>query len=569
MLVDEVLDFLKCRLPVKRVLINALDDTSLKRAMEEKNIHDNEQYKNLKLSAQARQRVDWLIGINATRFYTLSARNQGYDGVLKVGRVKTPVLALVHERVREIANFQPQKYFKIQVSFEGAKFIATWISADKSERLLDLGVAREVEAKLKGQSATVAKIEGKTIEKKQPEGYSLSRLQIEAGARFGTSPDCVLEIAQKLYEKKLTTYPRSSSCYLPVSQLQDAEVILKHLTGAGDDKLARWAKGANPKIKSQIWDDTKIDAHHAIIPTMQAAKMDALSSEEKSLYFMIVQNYISQFYPEYQYGTMKARIECAGEIFETTGKIIKNLGWKTLYKEKEEEQAFRLNEGDTLNISEVKVVEKKTEPPPYYTQATIIEAMESIHRFAPKEDKTILKKTGGIGTEATRATVIKDLLDSGLLEEKTDKKKPYVVVTAQGEALLEVLDDKVKSAEFTASMESQLMDIEMGEKQIDALMEQTRAYLRSLKQTAFRPLSGTTLCPVCGQGVLQRKKGKQGYFWGCSRWPDCNSIFSDYNNAPFLEKCEKCGAYMRIRKGKKGDFRGCSGYPKCNAILPL
>ena len=296
LLVDEVLDFVGNTKPVKRILLNALDETSILRA--NANLRDNAEFFNLKQSALARSRADWLIGMNLSRAYTLAARLHGYDGlVLPIGRVKTPTLALVVRREREIKNFKPVDFFNIRATFIHAngEFVAQFKPSkkmldlpafDAEGRLIDKNFAVDLQKKFSAAPLDGKISSYKTTERKeaQPLPFSLSTLQVAAGKAFGYSPQEVLDAAQSLYEKKLTTYPRSDCEYLPTTQFADAQVILRHLTGTSNESLKKISSHANATIKSRAWNDKKISAHHAIILTRNPLTMGLSHGKMLKLY---------------------------------------------------------------------------------------------------------------------------------------------------------------------------------------------------------------------------------------------------------------------------------------------
>ena len=339
LLIDEVLDYLHCRKPVKRILLNALDEESIKKANAQ--LRENTEFLNLKKSALARARADWLIGMNLSRAYTLAARRAGKKEVLAIGRVKTPTLALVVRRERELQNFKPVDYFVIKALFahENGEFTATWKpqdtqkGLDSENRLLDEQIAKDLIAGFntrveQGRITAYQKAQKKEAQRLP---FSLSTLQVLAGKRFGYDPQLVLDTAQKLYERKLTTYPRSDCEYLPQSQYGDSKVILHNLLGCGENQLSVWAQKADVKIKSRAWNDKKITAHHAIIPTKVKVNLNVLAEVERNIYFLIAQAYIAQFYPVHIYDQTKITVEYMQEIFTASGRTVKQPGWKELY----------------------------------------------------------------------------------------------------------------------------------------------------------------------------------------------------------------------------------------------
>ncbi|MDF2929745.1 MAG: topB 2 [Anaerospora sp.] len=287
LLIDEVLDYLHNEKPVHRILLNALDEKSIKKAIS--TLRENQDFYNLKQSALARARADWLIGMNLSRAYTLAAQRAGHRTTLPVGRVKTPTLALVVRRERELAAFKPEEYFTVKADFkhDNGTFTAYWkpgeeqSGRDSEGRLTDGTVAKALLAKIKSVSSGQIVL-CETAEKKDAQRLplSLSSLQVIAGRKFGYDPQLVLDTAQTLYERKLTTYPRSDCDFLPESQHGDGAIILENLSDGSHTELAGWAAEADRTIKSRAWNDKKITAHHAIIPTVEKCNLAALNDAQ-------------------------------------------------------------------------------------------------------------------------------------------------------------------------------------------------------------------------------------------------------------------------------------------------
>ena len=307
LLVDEVLDFVGNKKPVQRILLNALDEKSIKQSL--KDLRDNDDFEGMKNAALGRSRADWLIGMNLSRAYTIRTRQVGYEGV-SIGRVMTPTMALVVCREEEISKFKPITHYALKANFANnfGEIPATWQMSDKvasldSEgRLLDKKVAENFLTRLNslvGTQGKIIRIEEKKKRENQRLPYSLSTLQIEAGKRYGYSPQTVLDAIQMLYEKKLTTYPRSDCEYLPENQFADSKEILGHLKDLPN--FNKLVKNADTSIYSRAWNDKKISAHHAIIPTRIKADFEKLNVVEQNLYEMVSQAYLAQFYPEHEY----------------------------------------------------------------------------------------------------------------------------------------------------------------------------------------------------------------------------------------------------------------------------
>lgn len=553
LLIDEVLDFVDNKKPVHRILVNALDEKSIKKALA--NQRDNKDFYTLKQSALGRARADWLVGMNLSRAFTLSARRAGHDGVFPIGRVKTPTLALVVRREREIEGFKPTDYFLIKVDFQhpNGMFTASWKAKDTQAgmdpegRLIDAAVA-ELLLNTIQQATTEARIVlCETSEKKEPQRlpFSLSALQVLAGKRYGYDPQAVLNGAQTLYEKKLTTYPRSDCDFLPESQWADAPAILNNLRTIDHTELSAWSEKANSSIKSRAWNDKKITAHHAIIPTEVPCKLTSLNELEQKLYFLIAQAYVAQFYPVHVYYQTRAEIEHAGEDFTATGRVITEMGWKALYsaepKEDEEDDSKTLpamKQNDTVQFIRATADKKTTKPLTRFTASTLLQAMKEIHKYVKNPElKKQLKDVSGIGTEATRATIIKELMERAFLKET----KKYLYPTDAAYILVDALPDELTFPDSTAVWELTFNQMVSGTVQLASFIEEQSRFITDLCVRASGArmkniTSNAPPCPRCKQGVLKLRSGKNGAFWGCSRYPDCRASCDDLGGQPQLKK---------------------------------
>ncbi len=560
LLIDEVLDFVGNKKPVKRILLNALDEKSIREA--NANLRDNSDFYALKQSALARARADWLIGMNLSRAYTLAARRAGHKKlVLPVGRVKTPTLALVVRREREIEDFKPVDYFEIQGNFRhlDGDFTALWkpredaAGLDQEGRLIDKEAANVqlnnfFTKPLKG-CVTDVRREKKTEGQRLP--FSLSSLQVLAGKKYGYEPQLVLDTAQKLYEKKLTTYPRSDSEYLPLNQKKDAPAILRHLRDSADAALSHWAYSANVKIKSRAWNDKKVTAHHAIIPTTVRARLETLSKTEQNIYRLIAQAFIAQFYPEHIYEKTRATLDYHGELFAVSGRRELQAGWRIIYRDAlrelpedknadttkgEENDAFLppLKKGDAVTYLKGVLKKRTTKPPPRFTPATLLQGMKEIHKYVrTAEAKKRLKDVYGIGTEATRASIIDDLINRGFLVVKGKKKLLSPSDTAY--LLVDALPDDLVYPDATAIWEDKLHSMAAGDGTLEEFLEAQITFTRRLVTKASEAKIkrvGAHPCPRCQNGVLCKRHGKNGDFWGCSNYPHCRMSLDDKGGKP-------------------------------------
>ena len=562
LLIDEVLDYVHCQKPVKRILLNALDEESIKKA--NANLRDNKDFLNLKKSALARARADWLIGMNLSRAYTLAARRAGKKEVLAIGRVKTPTLALVVRRERELQNFKPVDYFIIKAIFahQNGEFITTWKPQDTQKgldpenRLLDENIAKDLIAKFASKTEQGKIIAYQKAQKKEAQRlpFSLSTLQVLAGKRFGYEPQLVLDTAQKLYEKKLTTYPRSDCEYLPQSQFSDAKVIVHNLLNYQDEQLSSWAKKVDISIKSRAWNDKKITAHHAIIPTKIKANLNVLSEVERNVYFLIAQAYIAQFYSVHIYDQTKITVMYMNENFTTSGRTVKQLGWKELYlqnanknnlnnseeangKEEENSSLPLMKKNDVVDYVDGKYEKKSTKPPTRFTSATLLAGMKEIHKYVKDvEVKKKLKDIYGIGTEATRASIIEDLIKRGFLQ--TEGKKKYLIPTQTAYMLIDVLPDEMTYPDSTAIWEDYLHSLSEGEGSVEEFLQMQANFTKDLCLKANATVlvgQNEYKCPRCKRGVLVKRNGKNGTFWGCSNFPTCRMTCNDVDGKPDLK----------------------------------
>ncbi|EKU72088.1 DNA topoisomerase III [Selenomonas sp. F0473] len=558
LLVDEVLDYLGNTKPVRRILINALDDKSIRDALGD--LRDNADFLPLKLSALARARADWLVGMNLSRAYTLAARRAGHARlVLPIGRVKTPTLALVVRREREIENFKPATYYLLDAVFRhegtGESFRARWKPSeertplDAEGRLVDEAAARAAAEQFGAapQDGKIVKYERKKKEEPPPLPFSLSALQVLAGKRYGYEPQQVLDTAQKLYEEKLTTYPRSDAEYLPRSQHKDAPKILSNLAALEGSALAAWAAAADASKKSRAWNDEKITAHHAIIPTTVPVNLARLGEPERRIYELIARAYIAQFYPNYVYDQTKAELSYHGETFAARGRTERAAGWRAMYRtgkstetddaEKEDEESGVLppmKKGDGAEFVSAALGTRQTKPPTRFTPATLLQGMKEIHKYVKDEAaKKMLRDVSGIGTEATRASIIEDLIRRKFLNAAGKKK--VLTPTDTAYLLIDALPDTMTYPDATAIWEDRLHSMAAGEGSPEAFLAGQAAFARELCAAALSAqiaCGGGVPCPACGRGVMLKRKGKHGDFWGCSAFPQCRMTANDKGGAP-------------------------------------
>lgn len=550
LLVDEVISFLGVngskKQSIQRLLINDLNPAAVRRALGQ--LRENREFIPLSTSALARSRADWLYGINLTRACTLQGRKVGYEGVLSVGRVQTPVLGLVVRRDQDIENFVSKPFYEVLALLEvpakpgqpAETFKAKWQPSeaclpyqDEEGRVLSKALADNVVKRISGQPAEVTAVKQQPRRQAPPLPYSLSALQIDAGKRYGLSAQQVLDGCQALYERhKLITYPRSDSRYLPLEQHTQASAVLSAVAEVANS-LDRAVTGANTELKSKAWNDKKVDAHHAIIPTAKKIDSSKLSREELRLYELIARQYLMQFYPDHLYSETRVDVIIAGGCFRASAKVIQALGWKILYEQdkagrKENEipryskvviqqdttksdtkteinadAVFAVDHLPALEVGQIlkclqgECIEKNTQPPKAFTDATLLAAMTGIARYVTDaEVRKVLKETDGLGTEATRAGIIELLFKRGFLV----RHNKQIRATDAGKGLINSLPVSSTTPDMTARWESML----------NAMVDKQAGYgdfmgsmLPSL--TALIDESCATL-PVALQGVKSNAK---------------------------------------------------------------
>lgn len=439
LLVDEVIDY--CKVPkskketVQRLLISDLNLSAVKRALQ--GLRSNREFIPLSVSALARSRADWLYGMNMSRAYTLLGKKAGYQGVLSVGRVQTPVLGLVVRRDEEIEHFIPHDYFTLDALIpyqNGTEYFdirARWKPSeaclpwqDEEGRVTNRKLVDNVASRIANQPATVTESEQDQTKQAAPLPYSLSALQIDAAKRYNFSAQQVLDLCQSLYEKhKLITYPRSDCRYLPKEHLAQAPDVVAAIANNAQEMVTA-VNDADLSLRSKAWNDSKVDAHHAIIPTPKKASVNALSGHEMKVYQLIARQYLMQFYPAAIYAEAKLVFNIAGGIFIAKGRQLLSAGWKVLTGQQDEQEECvdkvpPLPVGIVLQCREGEIKQRQTEPPRHFTEATLLQAMTGIARFvADKELKKILRETDGLGTEATRAGILDTLFKRGLLQRE-------------------------------------------------------------------------------------------------------------------------------------------------------
>jgi len=508
-----------CKCPVKRLWISSLTEEAIKEGFTK--LKDQSNYQTLYEAGLSRAIGDWLLGMNATRLYTLKyGKNRQ---VLSIGRVQTPTLALIVNRQLEIENFKPEAYWELKTTYRDTIFSASkgrFSSVEEGTSFLDT---------VRTADFVVTDIATKKGTESAPRLFDLTSLQVECNKKFGYSADETLKIIQSLYEKKITTYPRVDTTYLTddiypkipdiLKGIKDYELIIKPLLGA---KL--------PKTK-KVFDNAKVTDHHAIIPT--GIHPTALTDTERAVFDLVARRFIANFYPECKISTTTILGEVDKVEFKVNGKQILDMGWRVVFAkadekegEEDDERTLPLFVKGESGPHEPTLAEKWTSPPKPHTEATLLRAMETAGKLVDNDELRDALKENGIGRPSTRAAIIETLFK----REYIRKEKKNLIATNTGVELIQIIqEDLLKSAELTGIWEKKLRQVERGEYQAKDFLDELKAMVTQIvfnvksdnRRVGEKPvvdknqdaLVGTT-CPLCGKGTLL--KGKAAY--GCSEW---------------------------------------------------
>ena len=498
-----------CKKPVERLWISSMEDSAIRDGFA--HLKPSVDYDRLYEAALCRVQADWLVGINATRLFSIL-----YHRTLNIGRVMTPTLALIVQREAAIDAFKPTSFYTVTVAFPDFTVA--------SERITDKPQAEALQAAcLTAAHATVKSVERKEKDEKPPALYDLTTLQREANRLLGFTAQQTLDYLQSLYEKKLATYPRTDSRYL-TSDMAGSLPLLVNTTAKAMPFAEKLTIRCNP---AQVIDDSKVSDHHAIIPTQSIRETDlsALPAGELALLQLISARLLCAVGQPHAYAETSVVAECAGQEFKAKGRAILNPGWRELdgrYKdtlknkpepEKEAKALPVLSEGDILSVVTAAVKEGKTSPPAHFTEDTLLSAMETAGAGEMPEDA----ERKGLGTPATRAGILEKLIKVGFVERKKVKKATHLMPTHEGVALITVLPDQIQSPSMTAEWEHRLKEIERGGLEPDAFLSEIAAMLTELtgryeavKDAAVLfPSDKESLgkCPRCGASVVEISKG--------------------------------------------------------------
>ena len=568
LLIDEILDYCSYKGKVLRILICDTNPEAVKIALD--NLKPDSDFLGDRDAALARSRADWLHGINLTRLYTKMAEKNGYNGgPLKIGRVKTPVTTLVVRRDEAIEVFSPKPFWviKANIAVQNGTFYATWKphdeqqGLDEDKRLIDKSVGEALVTRLKGKLANINKYESKKLSSKPPVGFSLPKLQMIASKKFDLSPAKVLDICQKLYEQGILTYPRSDCEFLPDAHHDDAQRVFDVI-----EKLSslRVPQSVDKSRNSPVFNSKKVEEHHAIIPSASCKGTKPLEGYEALIFELVARRYFAFFMPNYEFLQVNIIADIDGELFTASGRHVLNDGWKAIEADSHDKDDENDNdednnsaplpetlEGENGSCNEINLLEKKTKAPARFSEATLLKAMNEVYRYVlDPEIKKILKENDGIGTAATQAGIIKELIDCGMLL----KKGKNLISSPAARTLIHALPENITLPDLTAIWETYFRKVKNSHMSIDEVINYIQDTIREIIASAQpitvqgsenpkskksdskkSPQKNNVKCPRCGAPMLLRN-GKNGAFWGCSHYPGCKMTADDRNGKPVFRK---------------------------------
>ena len=495
-----------CKKPVSRLWLSSMEDNAIREGFA--NLKPSTEYDALYQAALCRERADWMVGINCSRLFSCL-----YGRPLAVGRVMTPTLAMTVEREASIAAFVPKKFYTVALELTSG-FVAS------SRRISEKAAAEKLLAGCREEMvSTIQKITRKEKAENPPPLYDLTTLQRDANRLLGYSAQQTLDYVQSLYEKQLTTYPRTDSCYIA----DEDEEMLEELAEELEDFLGFVSEDADddvPRTRRTV-NRQKVTDHHAILPTrsMLQADLDALPKGERNILKLIIARTLMAVSKPFRYLETLLTTECAGEEFTAKGKEILEEGWKAVERKvladilnrKREFTALPQVEESECGILNAELKEGQTSPPKHFTEDTLLHSMETASADSMPEGV----ERQGIGTPATRAATIEKLVQKGFLERKGDKKTKVLLPTDKGKALITVMPEEIQSADMTADWETKLLRVERGEMEPETFMTEINDMISSLVNTTEAVKGASALmknkvigvCPNCGNSVVEREKG--------------------------------------------------------------
>lgn len=508
-----IYNYIGCTKPVKRLWISSLTAESIRQGFD--NLLPFESKNSAFDAGLARNKVDWLWGMNLSRLYSFYCKAN-----CSIGRVQTATVNMIVQREREIAAFVKKPFYKLKLD-NGAE----WFDGDE-DSFSDINAAETVRAKCENQLCVVKSVETKLKKENRPLLFSLTSLQAEANDKLGFSAAATLDVMQSLYEKKLLTYPRTDSNYLTedmASILPDRVKMLRFFNEIAVDELLR--NGLN--IDSRIINNAKVSDHHAIIPTeyIEKSVKTELTKEEKAILEMVMTRFLAALSPEYQYNETSVIFEVNGETFRSKFKIPVNLGWKKFYTEQDEDEngaAGNFSEGESFEAKKLTISECETQPPKHFTESTLLRAMENIDRRIEDKELGSYVSERGLGTPATRAAIIERIIKVGYIS----RKGKSLIAEDKGYKIIDILPPTVKSVELTAEMEQRLAAVENDSETAQHVLDETIKTICGIirseadrEHTSLAPKKEPLgKCPICGGSVFEFSKDNHTAFY-CENSP--------------------------------------------------
>lgn len=547
--------------PAKRLWISSQTDRAIREGFA--SLRPAGEYDNLYRSAQARSEADWLVGLNVTRALTCR-----HNAQLSAGRVQTPTLALIAQREQEIRNFVPKDYWGVRLKVGG--FSAVWRDKNNNSRTFDKALAEKIAAACQNGEAVLTQVRRMRRMTPPPAAYDLTELQRDANKKFAYSAKETLNIMQSLYEQhKLLTYPRTDSRYISDDVVPTLPERIKAVMVDAYKPFAQEIMRNRPLKTKYLVNNAKVTDHHAIIPTEESPELWRLSGPERNIYDLVVRRFLAVLLPPAEYEEVDLTLTVAGHSFTAKGKIVQNMGWKGVYDrsfsfDEEEEESQRLpdvKQGQRMKVSSCQVTAGKTPPPPRYTEATLLTAMEHPHtQVEDRELRKILEQTSGLGTPATRADIIEKLFSAFYIERRGKELVP----TSKGMQLVELAPKDLRSAALTAQWEDRLSRIAKGQERDGKFIEEMRAYATKLVAAVKASDAKYThdnqtrkACPDCGKFLLL-VKGKRGEMLVC---PDRECGYRKSVTQTTNARCPNCFKKMELRgEGENQMFACVCGY---------
>lgn len=650
LIVDEILVYLKAKNPAKRLWLSDTEESSFKAAI--KSMKDNQDYYPTYEAALARQRADALFGWNATRLLTLLWQQKGHRGVKSAGRVQSPTVYIVYLRHMAILNFKAENYWKVEGNFftqeNSTPFDAGWVFKGledvkevkdgeepldeeeeeedstngsglvipswlkKPNRILEEEQAKKIARETKEIKKGVCSLyEKKTAIEKAPAMPALNELQGYMNKKFKITAKETLEIAQSLYEKGYTSYPRTDSRYLPTSMIANIPEILEQLKKFDDQKIQGFAAKADSSIIGACFNDAEVTDHYALCPTKQTADKSKLSKNELMAYEYICHNFLAQFFPHCEALKVKVQVDVGDHRYITTGRTVIKAGWREILGGEGNNKASEippLEQGQEIFVNDVQIKASITKPPPHMTEASLLKAMANVYRLIEdKEERKKLKLLKGIGRSATRDSIIETTIKRNFVERSGN----YLMLTQTGKEFIESSPKEISDPGLTARWEEMMdlvekkrISLEDFEKRLNMWVAQILSLIKrsSIPEAAKPQIQTIKACPSCQEGQLVVKTIRNGpkagnTFLGCNRYPQCNhmephqsgtqkssssssksktssttksttkSTPSSGDTCPVCKKGKMLDREVKSGPNQGKKFKGCSNFPACKNVI--